>query len=75
MLGHLAVLNGERPGDRAREAQNRALFDYMIHRGETLTDYVLRRDAQVAEAETHGLPLPDGLRARCLEQPCRVRTS
>eukprot|EP00959_Pyramimonas_sp_CCMP1952_P317248 6639803-Pyramimonas_sp.AAC.1 len=40
----------------------------MIRRGETLTDYVLRRDAQLADAEARGLVLPDNVRARYLEE-------
>eukprot|EP00959_Pyramimonas_sp_CCMP1952_P416867 8733657-Pyramimonas_sp.AAC.1 len=62
------MLNGERPGDRERSAQNLALFDHMIRRGETLTDFVLRWDAQIAEAEVHGLKLPDPVKARYLEE-------
>eukprot|EP00959_Pyramimonas_sp_CCMP1952_P045887 958975-Pyramimonas_sp.AAC.1 len=63
LLSHLSILNGERPGDRERGAQNLALFDHMVRRGETLTDFVLRRDAQTAEAEVHGLTLPDPIKA------------
>eukprot|EP00959_Pyramimonas_sp_CCMP1952_P328745 6882879-Pyramimonas_sp.AAC.1 len=39
LIAHLCVLNGERPGDRDRVAHSQALFDYMIRRGESLTDY------------------------------------
>eukprot|EP00959_Pyramimonas_sp_CCMP1952_P282049 5895145-Pyramimonas_sp.AAC.1 len=40
----------------------------MIKRGESLTDYVLRRDQQLSDAEVHGLPLPDKVKARYLEE-------
>eukprot|EP00959_Pyramimonas_sp_CCMP1952_P202908 4243678-Pyramimonas_sp.AAC.1 len=39
LLEHLGVLNGERPGDVQRDATNKALFDYFIHRNESITDF------------------------------------
>ncbi|CAK0800210.1 unnamed protein product, partial [Prorocentrum cordatum] len=68
VIDHLKLLNGERPGDKEREAHNQALFDYAIKKGETLTDYVIRRDQQIAAAERLGLTLPDTVKARYYEE-------
>eukprot|EP00959_Pyramimonas_sp_CCMP1952_P301237 6302790-Pyramimonas_sp.AAC.1 len=40
----------------------------MIRKGGSLTEYVVRRDAEIAEAENHGLSLPDEVKARYLEE-------
>ena len=45
LLEHLAVLNGERPGERLRLAVSTALFRASAHRGEALTDFAARRDS------------------------------
>eukprot|EP00959_Pyramimonas_sp_CCMP1952_P348280 7295518-Pyramimonas_sp.AAC.1 len=59
LIQHLSLLNGERPGDAERTAHEAALFDYQIRKAESLTEYMLRRDAQVFEAEKRNLALPD----------------
>eukprot|EP00959_Pyramimonas_sp_CCMP1952_P087728 1835665-Pyramimonas_sp.AAC.1 len=46
----------------------------MIHRGESITDYVLRRDHQLSDAEARGLILPDNVRARYLEEGANLST-
>eukprot|EP00959_Pyramimonas_sp_CCMP1952_P305754 6398382-Pyramimonas_sp.AAC.1 len=40
----------------------------MIQRNESITDFVLRRDAQLADAAARGLVLPDNVLARYLEE-------
>eukprot|EP00959_Pyramimonas_sp_CCMP1952_P119851 2505949-Pyramimonas_sp.AAC.1 len=40
----------------------------MLRTGESLTEYVLRRDAEVGEAERFSLVLPDEIKARYLEE-------
>ena len=68
VLSHLAVLNGERPGDDQRKANREAMYQIGIQRGETLTDYVLRRDRQFDEAERHGTVFPEPTKAQLLEE-------
>eukprot|EP00959_Pyramimonas_sp_CCMP1952_P140800 2946850-Pyramimonas_sp.AAC.1 len=46
----------------------------MIHRGESITDYVLRRDHQLSDAEARGLVLPDNVKARYLEEGANLST-
>ncbi len=68
VLGHLAVLNGERPGDDQKKANREAMYKVGIERGETLTDYVLRRETQFDEAEKRGTVFPDQTKAQMLEE-------
>eukprot|EP00959_Pyramimonas_sp_CCMP1952_P107443 2246325-Pyramimonas_sp.AAC.1 len=72
LIERLSVLNGERPGDKEREAHCAALFHYGIRRGETLTDFVLRRDLETAEVERFGLALPDQVKARFFEEGAQL---
>eukprot|EP00959_Pyramimonas_sp_CCMP1952_P041246 862732-Pyramimonas_sp.AAC.1 len=65
---HLTLLSGERPGDKDRQMQNEALFDYVIKKGESLTDYVIRRDGQMLQAESAGLTLADSIKTRYYEE-------
>ena len=68
VLSHLSVLNGERPGDDQKKANREAMYQVGILRGETLTDYVLRRERQFDEAEKHGTVFPDQTKAQMLEE-------
>ncbi|CAK0884327.1 unnamed protein product [Prorocentrum cordatum] len=65
---HFGILSGERPGDKEREAEGASLFDNALRRGESITDYVLRRDAKIGLAEVYGLQLADSVLARLLEE-------
>ncbi len=68
VLAHLSVLNGERPGDDQKKANREAMYQVGILRGETLTDYALRRERQFDEAEKHGTVFPDPTKAQMSEE-------
>ena len=68
ILSHLAVLNGERPGDDQKKANREAIYQIGIQRAEALTDYVLRRGRQFDEAAKHGTIFPGRTKAQMLEE-------
>ena len=68
ILKHFSLLKGERPGDEERVAVREAMQDTVIHKGESLTDYVLRPDRQLLRAQHYGVSLPNKLKCQMLEE-------
>ena len=66
LLTHLALLRGERPSDEERKSLSEAMFDVSLRKGETLTDFVIRRERQFLKAAKYGVELPDKVRATLL---------
>eukprot|EP00959_Pyramimonas_sp_CCMP1952_P033120 694570-Pyramimonas_sp.AAC.1 len=58
-ISYLKQARGDREGDGAKEAFESVLENAEIRSGETLTQFVLRRDMEAREARQFGLDLPE----------------
>ncbi|CAK0830782.1 unnamed protein product, partial [Prorocentrum cordatum] len=72
LLSYLKQARGDREDDKSKKAFERALENTEMRSGETLTQFVIRRDMEVREARKFGLDLPEKVQVEQLKAGARL---